>query len=452
MPSFLRVFALCSSLCCIIATVTAQPLNCPELERAATALVQTQCADIALQSVCYGSPALEMSTLDESEAAFSIPGDAVALADVGSLVASIRDDAYGIARLEALAYAADAWALQPVTLLALGDVEITNRGTEGEGSLRTLTVAVEAEQGVNIRNNPQVDSSVIAAAARGSLLKVTGRTAGSDWVRIQLRNGRVGWVATTALNLSTADIEVMAEATGDDAETLVLFQPFAAFDFVSTTADARCAQAWESGVLLQATFETPLEVRVNDYLLLLSGTVFVQAPSMDVLQFFVLEGEVRYADQTIAASQTLTLSADELLEPRVRAYAFDRVVNLPLELLPRLIYIAVDLQTIITPAPQIDRSPIIDTLVTDPCVLTTGPGGANLRAGPGREFPLRGVLAFRETANPIGRATDRNNTNWWELAQNIWISGEVTVTGGDCVAVPQSARVPVLLPTATPAS
>jgi hypothetical protein len=107
------------------------------------------------------------------------------------------------------------------------------------------------------------------------------------------------------------------------------------------------------------------------------------------------------------------------------------------------VYIGLDEQLLITPRPQPDRSPLSDILVDEPCVVTTGQTGANLRAGPGTDFPIRGVLAYRETVNPTARATGTDGGTWWRIAQNLWLSAATTVTGGDCVNVPQSDRVPV---------
>lgn len=442
----MRRYLLCLLPFLLTISAFAQADNCPTLERVALSLTQTQCFDLAFNTACYGSPDLEIEPrASDAELSFSVPGERVNLSEVMTITSAILPDAYGIAPMQTLAYAADTWAAHRLSLVVLGDVMLRNTAPDVGP---TLTVAVEAEQGLNVRRNPQLDSTVVAALLRGEQLQITGRLANSEWVRVQLRNGRVGWASSLALNLTANDIASIRDVTPETNDTLQLFQPFAAFELSTGSLDARCAEGWESGVLLQTSANTLVEIRINGQMLFFDGTLFLQGQPDDVLSLLVLEGELNFAEQTVAESNQVVIFADETIAPRSAAYDFERVTVLPFELLPRPFYLGVDLTTIITPAPQIDRSPIIDTLVTAPCVITTGRTGANLRGGPSTEFPIRGVLAFRETANPTGRASDRNGINWWQLAPNIWISSETTVTGGDCVAVPQ-ADVPELLPTAT---
>jgi hypothetical protein len=45
------------------------------------------------------------------------------------------------------------------------------------------------------------------------------------------------------------------------------------------------------------------------------------------------------------------------------------------------------------------------------------------------------VMAYRETARPVARAIGEDGTAWWQLAPGVWIQNDVTVTGGDCLAV-----------------
>ncbi len=162
-----------------------------------------------------------------------------------------------------------------------------------------------------------------------------------------------------------------------------------------------------------------------------------------------LEGDITYEDETIVEGYQLIVSEEN---STIDPYDSTRFAPLPTQILPRYTYIGIELNTIITPAPTVDRSPIADVLVDDPCVITTGEGGANLRSGPGSEFPIRGVLAFRETANPISRVIGSDVLLWYELAQNVWVTSQVVVTGGDCLSVPQAQRIPVPIPTATPES
>jgi hypothetical protein len=219
---------------------------------------------------------------------------------------------------------------------------------------------------------------------------------------------------------------------------------------VTAADDARCVGAPESGLLLQTETGQTGRLRVKGLEITLAGTIFLQTPPEQLLTVYVIEGEAAVAGSIVQSGYQISfpIQTDTAIAvtPLISAYDFARLAALPTEILPRYTYIGIDLATLITPAPAGTGSPIANVLVTDRCVITTGPGGSNLRGGPGAEFPVRGVLAMRETAYPISRTMGTDGQVWWELAQNLWVSGVTTVSGGDCVAVPQAERIPALPP------
>jgi uncharacterized protein YraI len=373
------------------------------------------------------------------------------LRDIALLSTAIAAGRYGVAMLHTTGYPLNSWEAQSVLLVPLGDVTLTNTGQESV-TVDTLSIAITSAEGANVRTGTSTEFRILTALFEGDFIKATGRLADDSWVRVQLPEGRTGWLSTSALD---ADLVDLAVVDYDTPEPELLYTPYSSFSLQTATGDNRCGQVWESGLLLQAPEENPVRIRINDQLLLVAGTIFLQTPLDTAFDVFVIEGSVQVGDVDVvegyqATVATTTDDSGNIAQPIVKTYDFARLAYLPTEILPRYTYIGIDITTIITPAPNIDRSPIIDMLVTDPCVLTTGPGGANLRSGPGANFPIRGVLDFRQTARPSGRATASDGALWWELAQNVWITGSVVVTGGDCTNVPQSQRIPNPLPTATP--
>lgn len=431
----------------MVTTTHAQDAACPTLERTAVTNTQIACADVALAEACYGNPILD-AELRDSTATFEAASERVPLETLTSLSSRADETSYGIALLHTTAYAVNSWREVPLTVIALGDVTLENTGMENITFGPTLSITVEALQGVNIRRAPQPDATIIAQIGQGDVLKLTGRSADSTWARAQLPDERIGWVAVSALN---ADVRDLDDVSLEQPASLPLYRPYASFDMFMETAAPRCDDAWQSGVLVQATSDETVQLRLNERDVLLTGTLFAQATG-DLLTLYALEGELATDDWLVVAGEALVIPLNGEAQPRIGAYDYARLAPIPTEILPRFIYVGLDVSQLLTPAPQVDRSPIIDVLVTDPCVITTGQTGANLRAGPDTAFAIRGVMAFRETANPIGRATGSDGLNWWQLAQNVWISGATTVTGGDCLAVPQAQRIPVLPPTPTPDS
>ncbi|MDQ7026522.1 MAG: SH3 domain-containing protein [Anaerolineae bacterium] len=427
--------------------------ECPTLEQAAVGETRAWCAGIASGEVCYGNSIVsaELASFAPDNMSFSAPSDTLALTDVTSLSTAIGDSLYGVALMQTIGYPVDSWQPQEITLVLLGDVILNNTAQEGV-TVATNTTTITAAEGANVRTGTTTEFRVLTALFQGDIVKITGRLDDGSWLRVQLPDGRTGWIIATAVDDNLSQLPVVDV---DSPQPELLYAPYTSFSLQTATVDNRCGQAWESGILLQSPQDTPVRLLVNNRFLLISGTIFLQAPLDTAFDIFVIDGFAVLDDIQVEEGYQAIISTEiddtgNVLPAIISSYDFARMAHLPTEILPRYTYIGIDLSTIITPAPTIDRSPIIDTLATDSCVLTTGASGANLRSGPGSEFPIRGVLAFRETAHPIGRITGSDGGIWWELAQNIWISASVVVTGGDCAAVPQSQRVPNPPPPATP--
>jgi len=416
----------------------AQEDTCPTLERAAVAEARVWCSETQTGEACYGN-----SPVSADVDGFQAAGDRVSLDEVGNITTSsdTENNLYGVSLLRTLAYAPDAWTQQSVTLVLLGDLALTNAAD----SMPREVASISAAQGVNVRALPTEEGRIITPLFQGEVVMLTGQTADASWLRLLLPDGQTGWMVSSAIESVSADLPVV---DADSSAPEAIYEPFADVELRTAMDDSRCAEAWESGLLLQSTGDDFVSLRVNGETLLLKGTAFLQTNEEEKVIVSVLAGEVQVGEEVIREGYEFALTLPDNAQP----YDFAQLAYLPTEILPQYVYIGIDLTTIIIPAPQIDRSPIADVLATDRCIITTGPGGANLRGGPGREFPIRGVMDFRETAYPIGRTMGSDGAIWWELAQDVWISAVTTVTGGDCVAVPQSQRIPVPPPTPTPES
>lgn len=420
----------------------AQEALCPVPERAAIAEAQVWCSELEDNQLCYGNSGIQADLL--SDVPFNALGDTVSLNQVTRINSSVGDNQYGVALVDTISYAPDNWLAQPVTLAVLGDVTIANTGNEGI-NIETVSAPIISEAGANIRSGPTTEYRLLTSLFEGDLVKLTGRFRDDSAYRVQLPSGETGWLIANAVDADVSGLPIVdLESPSPD----VLYAPFTSFSLQTGINDAGCAEAWQSGVLLQTPVDSLSRIVVNENTLAVSGTVFLQADAERTL-VHVIEGQVTYQDETVDEGYTIAIFADS---SQIAAYNIDDFAPLPTEILPRYTYIGVDVTTLITPAPDVDRSPIADVLVDDPCVITTGQTGANLRAGPSSDFPIRAVLAFRETVNPISRINGSDGLIWYEIAQNLWVSGQVVVTGGDCLSVPQAQRIPVLLPTATPES
>lgn len=422
------------------AIISAQENQCLVNQQAAVSEARVWCTNLTVGEACYGNSPLNADML--SDAPFNISGDIVPLTDITQISSSIDENRYGISLINTVSYSPDNWLAQDVSLAVLGDVTIANTGNEAI-NLVTVDAEISSELGANIRTGPTTEYRILTSLFAGDTVKLTGRFRDDTFYRLQLPSGLTGWIASSAVD---ADVNVLPFIAVDDSAPELIYAPFTAFSLRTASSDANCENTWESGVLVQSPSDIAIRIAVNDIPVVLSGTIFLQADELST-SVYVLDGNVNYADEVIGEGyQLLITDVDSVISP----YEISRLAPLPTEILPRYTYIGIELATIITPAPTDHRSPIADVLVDAQCVLTTGDGGANFRSGPGSEFPIRGVLAFRETANPIGRVIGSDGLLWYELAQNIWVTSQVVVTGGDCIGVPQSQRIPVPLPTSTP--
>lgn len=72
--------------------------------------------------------------------------------------------------------------------------------TAVEGSAATATIS--SLLGSNVRATPGNDSEPVETASRGTVFPVTGRSADSTWLQVQLANGGAGWILADTADLS----------------------------------------------------------------------------------------------------------------------------------------------------------------------------------------------------------------------------------------------------------
>ena len=418
-------------------TARAQSDACPARQLAAFTEARAQCADIADGQACYGS-ATASAEFNATAPDFAA-GDRVALADLATLSTSTSATTHGVALIQTHSYSTDTWQAQPVTLMLIGDTALQDMSNEGR-VVPVQSADIVGAQGANVRSGTSTDYRIITTLFAGDTVKVIGKLADESWVRVQLPDGANGWVVAGALATDLSDIP---PADNDTPPVDLLYPAYARFDLETEAMDAPCAGVPESGVLVQTPPDVAVRLMANEQAFTLAGTAFLQADATE-LALYVIEGRARIGGATADEGYVVRVDETRIAAPTI--YDFDRMAHLPTYALPRYVYIGLEIATLISPAPTDGTSPLTGILVNELCVITTGEGGSNLRAGAGREFPIRGVMAMRETARPIAKTIGTDGSIWWELAQNVWVSGATTVTGGDCVSVPQSQRIPVLPP------
>jgi len=428
-------------------SIIAQDATCPELQINAFEAIGNFCGEQSANTLCFGSPTTSVTYTDNADDSmrFSVSGDSIPLTSIDWFSTSSEADTWGTTRAFLQAYAPNSLQEQPATMILFGNVVLFNQGTEGI-TFQTADVEVTISQGANIRETPSADARLIEPVMRGTILKAIGLSDDSSWVQVYTDRDTVGWVSTIAIS----DGFVGLPTVSPDDELPTLIAPLQAFNFQSGISDAACDSVPSSGILLQASNgENPTEFYINGATLQLNGTAFLQAhPEAGMLvhitdgtgRIFAQDGEEKI-NAGYVSRVLLDTDDDDNLQPSESptiplVYDYQDLVNLPIDLLSDPSRVGIDIYTLITPRPISGESPIAGMALDAPCKFTVGQSGANVRSEPSAAGSIIAVMAYRESAEPIGRIVGAGSFPWWKLAEGVWIRVDTTVTGGDCSSVP----------------
>ncbi len=281
-------FFLVLLLFCLAPVVLAQE-DCPAIVNAALNAVDSACSATGRNQVCYGNIHLTATPQDGKTLTFEKSGDIADVADVKTLELSsmsISDSSWGVALMELQANLPDSVPGQNVPVLLFGNVEI-NSVVEP-----LVELDMTAQQGVNVRLRPTTSASIVTSLKTGQAIIANGRVPDGSWVRVKLDQGS-GWVATNFLS-TTGDVGTLKAVS----PSLPVYGPMQSFYFKSGTGDRPCAEAPDSGILIQ----TPkgagrVTLTVNAVDITLGSTAYLQAQPSGVMTVTVVEGEATLTAQ-----------------------------------------------------------------------------------------------------------------------------------------------------------
>lgn len=264
----------------------AQPADCPSSVDAALTASAQACVNLGRNKACYGNALLDAQGRTP-DFTFTNVGDIADVTALQSLRLTPLDTAantWGIAVLNLQASLPDTVPGQNVTLVLLGDV-----GIENVVSSERLTVTATAS--ARLRREPVAagDTNVVSVAPSGTTLEAHGRNAAGDWLRVTYNDPQQGsviaWVSTQVLS-GAADRMRLPEIGANDP----LYTPMQAFTLKTGIGDRACAQAPDSGLLVQ-TPQGAASVRftVNGVEVTLGSTAWLQTDSA-ALRVAVVEG------------------------------------------------------------------------------------------------------------------------------------------------------------------
>jgi hypothetical protein len=297
--------------------------ECPALVSTALDLTQDRCENTAVNEACYGYVLIE-SQSRTGEVAFDQPGDIVPLLDIQTLQLSSMDTStgqWGVLEVKVEANQPvigddpdnPTTTLQDIQFVIFGDTELSDTGN---------FVQVTADETTPVYFQPDTTSESLDTLETGISTLASARLVGDEWVRIpvDLEDGEslLGWIAVENLSFDT-DIAILPELTVEEAanpsasDLNSRFGPMQAFMFQSGIDDAPCSAAPNSGMLIQ-TPEGVASVTIvmDEVVIQLSGTGFVQAQPNGELRLDILDGEAQVTSdgETRAGVEGQSMSVD----------------------------------------------------------------------------------------------------------------------------------------------
>lgn len=333
----------------LLSSIVTARESCPAIVQQALQTVDDNCIQTGRNQACYGHVAVE-GLLSDAALRFERAGDIVDVAAISSISLGpmdVESGHWGMALLRLQADIPDTLPGQNVTLLAFGDVTLT----PDEDTVRYSTVGVLATANTNVRRGPSTDYAVVATLTAGQELEADAQNAAGTWLRLRLEGDAVGWVRADLVSVQ-GDSSALTVAEDNDGSS-PSYAPMQSFYFRSGISDAGCAEAPDSGLLIQ----TPEGVgRVtllsNGVEIRLGSTAYLQALPGGSMVLNIIEGQAGVSAEgrtvRVPAGTRTTVPLDAAGQASgpptdIEPYTEDDIRALPLALLPRQIEAAVPL-------------------------------------------------------------------------------------------------------------
>lgn len=278
-----------------ISIVSAQSDECPMIVQDILMTVGDVCDATGRNQVCYGNVAI---TAEGRNDAFRLDtvGDVANLSDMQSLSLSPYDEEagiWGVALMRLQANLPDTLPGQNVTMLAFGDVSLTNAINAPVQLTATLSTNGRTRRTPTTADG---DLNVLTAIPSGTSVEVLGRNERGDWLLIRLPEASIagaqfGWISTQVLRISgdRMGLNIFADDVLNFG-TPPATTPMSAFYLKTGIGQTNCAEMPPDGVLIQ----TPkgagrVQMTVNGVQMSFGSTVFLKTVD-NLLAVMVVEG------------------------------------------------------------------------------------------------------------------------------------------------------------------
>ena len=424
----MRIIKIVSTLMVLFLslTIVVAQTDCPALVRTAIETAASICEATGRNQLCYGNNSLTVIAREtESEATFGNPGDLLNVEDVQRLELSpmnLSDETWAVVIMNIQADL-PASTSENVTLLPFGEAVIDNLGDAVQIGARIV-----APNAINVRSAPSTQGSIVRILDPGIPVTLNGRNAAGDWYHVQLGEGEAGWIVGYLVQ-ADADLTTLRVIDNNDTPGYV---PMQAFTLQTGMGDAGCAEAPNSGLLVQTPEAAgDIQLQVNGVDIQLSGTAFLQAEAGNGLFVSILEGSgtlSALAKSVIvpAGAGSSVLIDENLLVSDVPAdptpYNPEDLQALPLSLLPRQI-------ELIEPLRPRDITRLAGCQIMSESDLT------NFREGPATAYFTTGTLDGNRPYRVTGWTNGGDGFVWWRVSARQWVRVDLVTASGNCDSV-----------------
>ncbi|HVO42535.1 MAG TPA: VWA domain-containing protein, partial [Aggregatilineales bacterium] len=253
----------------IATPVLSQANACPALVVKVVQRARAYCQLLDSGQICYADALT--AQLTDAKTSLAKPGDIAPLANLKSVrgqAVNVSKETWGLALLKLNTALSTENA---PTLAVLGDANVTNQ-VDPAKPLTLATATNRNQNSLNIFAAPDPKSAIIGQLAPLASVTANGRTAASDWMRVEYK-GTLGWVIASAIALDS-EIATLAEAKPGDMAALYP-DPAQAITLESNPS-SDCKDT-PNGLLVSAGNGSAARLLVNGVQVETSGAAFLTA-------------------------------------------------------------------------------------------------------------------------------------------------------------------------------
>jgi len=415
--------------------------TCPTSVVLAMSRANTACADLNRNYLCYGNGTIEV-TADEEIDGFAQQGDTITVQAINTITLPTDSEDYNVASMSVQANLLDIEAGRDVTMVMYGDVAVVNQ-------IDLLPqVTLIATGLLNIRETTEADGLVMLELPLRSNLTAIGVNEEGGWYRVVVPDtDELGWVNESLVNVDgdPSQLQVVDENT-------ILQRPFQIMTVTTGVNDAPCVGTPDSGVLMQTpnTDSDPVRLTINGADFQILGTILIHAQADDLMQVYVLNGQVDIGGELAPAGAKITVPLDNNLQASdapstAEPYEMTDLVAIPINNMGYRVNIApptatefiqqFKLQAMTTPSPTPSR----EQQVLERCRHTIIED-TNSWAGPGTFYEVVRTFEPDTVIRPTIR-TEVEGVTWYLLRQGGWVNANFVNATDVCGEVPLSEVV-----------